>query len=283
MLAIIKNYLTQSSPVLNHLEKVGFALLSGLFSFLFLLFFQPFGVNNYNPEETVTLQFFLVMLTMGFVICVFLAFNEFVVMFFLRKHLAQIPFWLWAIWTIWWLAIGVFLFYNLMGGWHDFRLVSYLEFLGNVGVLSVIPFGSLLVYLRFRDLKNAHNNDHYYQHNFSNEDTLLVLIAENQKDRFTIPLKFLLFIESNDNYITIHHLLGEKTAKTLFRLSLKSVQEAKLHPSLVRCHRSYLINLAQIQNVQGNRNKLQVFLQYVHKPIPVSKHYAESILKLVGA
>lgn len=52
--AKLKDILAAKSPVLSRSEKAYFVLLTGFFVFLFLLFFQPFGVNNYNTQESLT-------------------------------------------------------------------------------------------------------------------------------------------------------------------------------------------------------------------------------------
>ncbi len=277
----LKDFLAREIPVLGGIEKLYFVSLTGLFVFLFLLFFQPFGVNNYDPEENITAQLFLGMFLMGLAASLFLALNEFLIfpLFFRRIRRGQMV--LWIIWSLCWLAGGIFLVYNYLGGWHDFRLKSYFEFLGNVGALSLIPLAGLLLYIRIRDLRRTLDSAHAYTYDGGDGEFLLVFTAENQKDRFTLPLKLLLFIESDDNYVSIHHLLHGRPAKTLFRKSLKSIQEEAHHPSLLRCHRSYLINLAHLQQIRGNRNKLQVFLHYVQDPIPVSRQYADSMLSLV--
>ena len=280
--AKLKAGLATKSPVLNRSEKAYFVLLTGLFVFLFLLFFQPFGVNNYNTQETITLEFFLAILLMWMVVSLLLAFNEFLIFPMFIKQPTRGKMLGWIIWSMVWLSSGVFLFYNLLGAWHDFRLSSYFEFLGNIVALSLFPLGGLFLYLKIRELRKALETDHPYTYRAGEDEFLLVFTAENQKDHFTLPLKLLLFIESDDNYVSIHHLQDDRVIKTLFRKSLKSIQEEALHPALLRCHRSYLINLIHLQQIHGNRNKLTVFLNQVKTPIPVSRQYMDAVFALVS-
>ena len=280
--AKLKAGLATKSPVLNRSEKAYFVLLTGLFVFLFLLFFQPFGVNNYNTQETITLEFFLAILLMWMVVSLLLAFNEFLIFPRVIKQPTRGKMLGWIIWSMLLLSSGVFLFYNFLGAWHDFRLGSYFEFLGNIVALSLFPLGGLFLYLKIRELRKALETDHPYTYRAGEDEFLLVFTAENQKDHFTLPLKLLLFIESDDNYVSIHHLQDDRVIKTLFRKSLKSIQEEALHPALLRCHRSYLINLTHLQQIHGNRNKLTVFLNQVKTPIPVSRQYMDSVFALVS-
>lgn len=279
--AKLKAVLATKSPVLNRREKVYSVLLAGFFVFLFLLFFQPFGVNNYNTKETITLEFFLVLLLMWLVVSLLLALNEFLIFPLVIKQPTRGKMLYWIVWSMVWLGSGVFLFYNYLGAWHDFRLSSYFEFLANIAALSLFPLGVLYLYLKIRELRKALELDHAYTYQAGEDEFLLVFTAENQKDHLTLPLKLLLLIESDDNYVSIHHLQHDRVIKTLFRKSLKSIQEEALHPALLRCHRSYLINLTQLQQIHGNRNKLKVFLNHVKEPIPVSRQYMDSLFALV--
>lgn len=256
--------------------------MTGFFVFFFLLFFQPFGVNNYNTKETITGEFLFGTVLMCIAVTLLLAVNELLVSPFFAKYSFQKWLLWWIVWSIWYLGTGVFLFYNFLGGWHDLRWWSYAEFLMDIGVLSLFPWGALILYFRIRDLRSTLSVTQPYTHQANEGESFLVFTAENQKDRFSLPLKLLLLIEADDNYVFIHHLKGERVVKSLFRKSLKSIQEETQHPALLRCHRSYLINASQLERIQGNRNKLSVFLHHIQEPIPVSRQYADKVLALLS-
>ena len=179
--AKLKNILKEKSLLLSRSEKAYFVTLAGFFVFLFLLFFQPFGVNNYNTKETITLEFFLAILFMWLVISLLLAINEFFIFPIVVKHPTRGKMLGWIIWSMVWLSSGVFLFYNYLGEWHDFRLSSYFEFLGNIAALSLFPLGGLFLYLKIRELRKALETDHPYTCRAGEDEFLLVLTAENQK------------------------------------------------------------------------------------------------------
>jgi len=270
------------SPSLNRSEKLYFALLAGFFVFLFLLFFQPFGVNNYDARETIGAKFFIGMTLMWGAITFLTASSELWIFPAIVKYLRCDSLLLWIFWSLWWMGSGVFLFYNFLGEWHDFRLSSYFEFLANVSILGLFPLAGLFFYHRFREMHRTLSAPYPYPHPVEDAEKLLVFTAENQKDQLSLPLKQLVFIESDDNYVFIHHLQDERVVKTLFRKNLKSIQAEVRHPALLRCHRSYLINLNHLQRIQGNRNKLLVFLNHIPTPIPVSRQYADEVLTLLS-
>jgi len=284
---IIENHLkpigifAEQSDSLSFKEKGYFVMLTGLFVALFLLFFQPFGVNNYDPSERITLQFFLIVMLMGLLVSLLLAVNEFILFrLVVRKQTRKIMI-AWILWSIVWLSTGLFLVYNFLGEWHDLKWTSYLSFIGNIGTLSLIPIAGILLYIKIRTLSTSLESAHAYTYGGAEGDQLLAFKADNLKDHFTLPLKYVVYLESEDNYVAIYHLKNDALAKTLLRKSLKSIQQEGHHKALIRCHRSFIINLMHLQQVYGNRNKLSVFLGPVKEPIPVSRQYLDDIYKLI--
>ncbi|WP_373398473.1 LytTR family transcriptional regulator DNA-binding domain-containing protein [Algoriphagus halophilus] len=47
---------------------------------------------------------------------------------------------------------------------------------------------------------------------------------------------------------------------------------------MVRCHRSYTINLFHLANYEGNNQQGMIKLDHVAKSIPVSRSYASNLL-----
>ncbi|MEQ9403739.1 MAG: LytTR family DNA-binding domain-containing protein [Cyclobacteriaceae bacterium] len=277
----IGGYLSEEVAVLNRKEKIFLILSTGIFVFLFLLFFQPFGVNNYDPKETITPLFFGAMLLIGLTISLLIAFNEFLIFPLVVRQYSRKNMLIWTVWSVTWLSSGVFLLYNFLGNWHDFLWSSYFQFIGNLAFVSSIPLSGILIYVHVRELKTSLNEAHSYSHRAEDGDRLIVLSAENDKDQITIPLKYLIYLESEDNYIAIHYLKNDAIAKTLIRKSLKSVQEESHNPVLIRCHRSFMINLIHLQKIQGNRNKMKLYLNHTPHPLPVSRQYTEYIYQLI--
>lgn len=278
----ITTFVSGEYSPLTKKEKIYFIIATGLFVFLFLLYFQPFGVNNYNPQESITSQFFLFMLIFGSYVSLVLAINEFVIYPLVIRDPVRKKMIAWIAWSIIWLSTWLFFFYNFLGGWHDFKWTSYFQFIANIGTLGIIPIIGAVLYKKIRDLRSSLDSAYSYSHEALEKEHLLVLKADNLKDHFTIPLKHLVYIETEDNYVGIYHLLNGSLIKTLFRKSLKSIQGEQHHAALVRCHRSCLINLIHLQHVTGNRNKLSVHLEHVGHPISVSRQYLEDIYMLIS-
>ncbi|MEN2282098.1 LytTR family DNA-binding domain-containing protein [Algoriphagus sp. SE2] len=241
-----------------------------------MIFFQPFGVNNYDPKESITLLFALIMVFMGLYLVLLLIFNEFVIFPLIFK--ADIYRWQILIWLFWsniYSATGLFLFYNFLGGWHDFRLSSWLEFILNFTALSIIPLTAIFLYGKMKQMQELTETEVDY-HQDSN--VIIQIPSDNQNSLNSYSLENILYIESEDNYVAVHFIHKEIPSKTLIRTTLKKIDDLKLHSALVRCHRSYIVNLIHLAKYDGNKQQGLITLKHITDSIPVSKSYVSNIL-----
>jgi DNA-binding LytR/AlgR family response regulator len=107
--------------------------------------------------------------------------------------------------------------------------------------------------------------------------------SENEKDSISIALDQLLYLESQDNYIAVVHLDNGVRRGVLIRSSLKRTEATLDEPLLVRCHRSFIVNLQRVRSCHGNRHGLKLNLEGVDQPIPVSRAYTDTILRALGS
>ena len=85
---------------------------TGFFVFAFLTFFQPFGVNNYDPTEKLRPIFVVAMLLFGVIVSLGLAFNEFILKPRLNLPMTQGGVILWIGWNLLSLSTVLFIVYN---------------------------------------------------------------------------------------------------------------------------------------------------------------------------
>ena len=258
-----------------------FALSIGVFMALFLLMFQPFGVNNFDPTFHISLEFALAVGAIGGLVMVTVAANEFLLRPMVMRRLTRRRLYLWLVWTLLLIATVVFLLYNLFGNWHDFRWSSYLGFIRDVSLLNSLPVAGFLFYIRHEWLKSE-----YVQlraiHLEKSPARFVHFASDNGKDQVAVALDDLLYLESQDNYVAVTWVEGGNRRATLIRSSLKRLEEILEEPLLVRCHRAYIVNLARVRGCQGNRHGLKLTLEGAKRPVPVSRAYTEDILRRLG-
>ena len=93
----------------------------------------------------------------------------------------------------------------------------------------------------------------------------------------------LYYLEAADNYVKIHYFNGGRIEKLMIRNTLKNIEWRFRDMGLVRCHRSYIVNLNKVQVLR--RQEGEVLLDFGEEkipPIPVSKGYGEKMLSLLA-
>lgn len=102
------------------------------------------------------------------------------------------------------------------------------------------------------------------------------IIGEINGEEINIKKKDLIYIKAEQNYVTIYHL-DEKSDvnSTLLRLTLSSSHEQA--PFLVRCHKSYLVNLSAVTEIRGNSQKARILFTQTSDVVPLSKSYYKDV------
>ena len=98
--------------------------------------------------------------------------------------------------------------------------------------------------------------------------------------QLSVAKENLIYIESADNYICIWYLKNETLKKQLLRITMKDICEQLSDTNVVRCHRSYMVNLDLVKVMR--REKENLFLELgvpSVKEIPISKTYGEQVLR----
>lgn len=258
-----------------------FAATLGLYTIGFLLLFQPFGVNNFDPSFRIRPQFLLAVCGMGLAVAATVAANEFLLRPRVLPRLSRRRLIAWLVWTFLLLDTMIFTLYNYMGNWHDFRLSSYLGFLRDGTLLLTLPVAGFLFYLRHESLKSEFVQLQSIRL-AAPAARLVHVSSDNGKDQLAVALDDLLYLESQDNYVGVNWVEEGAARAQLIRSSLKRLEDALDEPLLLRCHRSFIVNLARVRACQGNRHGLKLSLEGAERAIPVSRAYTETLLERLG-
>lgn len=104
------------------------------------------------------------------------------------------------------------------------------------------------------------------------------ILDEKGEMRLSVRRENLLLIESADNYVCVYYLNGDKTKKTMVRNTLSRVAEHLQGSRVVRCHRSYMINLEHAKVMHRDKEGVFVELGIEGVPdVPISRTYADNI------
>lgn len=261
----------------NYKFSLSFSL--SIFFYCFIIFFLPFGVNNYNPNHQYTFVFFLEIFYFFVPLLGFSIFNEIIIRPFIIKNTSLKKIILWSIWTLFLLSTVIFITYNLLGNWHDFKLNSYLEFLIQVSVVLLFPLVGTFFFFRFRSLQYQIEHILTTKEKFLDENQLIEFKGQGSKDQITLALSNFLYGKSQDNYVELYYLENAQLKKFLIRSPLGKLSKTIKNSVIIRSHRSYMVNLWQVTAVKGGNHEMTLSIDHFNTTIPVSKSYQDSILE----
>ncbi|GAB3778231.1 LytTR family DNA-binding domain-containing protein [Spirosoma horti] len=266
--------------------------LIGLFVGLFLLVFQPFGLNSWETESKV-----IKVLGFGLVTFVITAIN-FVILpsvaprFFDEKHWTVARQIILVMANILLIALANRLYLAWLLDSEDVGSISWGGMILVTFLISFFPVVGLVLLGYITELKKYSNAAAAIPIHVQGTDSLpssgvsatplpiqtVTLLADNEKDTVTALADDLLYIESSDNYCTIVHLKNAQVAKPLLRSSLSRLEKQIGHPHIVRCHRSYVVNLDRVERVTGNAQGYKLHLGAGEFVVPVARQYNETII-----
>ena len=167
--------------------------------------------------------------------------------------------------------------------------VSWLELAGRViidivALLTVPYIVTVLVFLlQQKRLEIATLTDQLQESkavgNNESRDEVIQFYDKGDKLVFVTKRSNVLYIEAADNYTIIHYLSGDKEDTLILHNSLKNIAETFSSQGMVRCHRGFLVNLENVKYLRKEKDGLVLEIASCERLIPVSKTYAEDVVK----
>jgi DNA-binding LytR/AlgR family response regulator len=267
---------------------VGLIIFTAAFALLFINLYKPFDSRNWYPDIT-DAQYILFSSFLILVGVFVVAISRMLMYFYSRKH--PIHYWEFGIWVlaeIMAMSAIYSVFTEWASDWHRAWGDVILESLENTLLVLLLPYAISLLYESWEDknrqLKALQATSHSELANASPAAPpvapMVALFDENNELRLSIKRENLLYIESADNYVYIWYLNKGQVSKFLLRNSLKSLEERFNGTSVMRCHRSYMVNFDNVAMIR--REKDGIYIEFSHPGIdnlPVSKTYAEAVTK----
>jgi hypothetical protein len=256
------------------------ALNSSIFCYLFLVFFQPFGVNNYKVNSPISAELLLGIFPI--VPAIFLAIygsEKFLRPFLTDRFHIKLLGW----YAIEFIVVGSlsFLVYNWLGAFHDFRVKSYVFHLLEISSILIFPYGATTFYFKFKNLEKDYQQVLTLTDDRSSLDELLHLSGDYKKDEIALKPKEIVHLVSEDNYVGLNYLEEGVMKKYLIRSSLARMQDLLDSEFFFRCHRSHLINVIHVVSYRKKKNRIWIKLTGNDQEIPVSRTYEKELLDLL--
>jgi hypothetical protein len=282
----LRKYLSQPYPSEENTWKIIIPI--SVFVLLFMVIFQPFGLNNITGNLR-----YPVLAGYGLVTFVILVINLQLLPWIFPKlfcderwtFLKELIFFLWILFTI---GLGNFLYSSWALG---FRLSfgNIIGFQVYTLVIGVIPIATLTIvkqnYLNRRNREEAESITSSIRHRKPAGDLAkeIRITSDNGKESVTTGLSGLAAIRSDGNYITIFYLQKGKLISVLLRNTMKYAETLlSSYPGICKCHRPWLVNLDMVIKVNGNSQGLRLHIDGLAEEIPVARSNSAELRTLLS-
>lgn len=240
-----------------------------LFVTFFLYIFQPFGISTLKSDK------FLICLGFGGMTFIAAVIFEFIVgrVFKLKGKLENWTFGKWILYNLGvmlTISLANFLFARiLLFGFIEWALLPQMVY-GTfmIGIIPITVLGGLSLGLQERKYMNIAENINQQKSGIPGET------LKDNRSLFGIPINHIKYVEALQNYVYIAHIDSEgQFKKTTERATLKHILKESSGSSIIKAHRSFLVNEGAIISITGNAQGLLLELSNSDRKIPVSRSY----------
>jgi hypothetical protein len=280
----------------GRIETITTRIISTTFVVVALAVFKPFGLDAWQWQAYVHL---IVLGVIGFFICMM---TDIILKYVVKmprsfkkgvEYIIRRNLWFQLINTPL-VALGIclyrhFVLSNRVEG-NQLSIVNFLE------TLVIIAFCSFAIglYWRFKyrskylameleetrllneELKKVqeskvHDSDDV-QNNATSPVYSSLTLTGTTNESVTLQISHLLYIEAVGNYVKVSHLRDDEVHTDMLRATMKQMEETlQGYPMIVRCHRAFLVNLGQVEQIISHSGSTQLLIKHCHESLPVSR------------
>lgn len=265
--------------------KFMISFIFGLFIYLFLLVFQPFGIDNIESNKAIYLTGFGFVTFSTLLFCLSILPLLFSVFFDLDK---------WNIGKeIGFIVLNVILITLLNYAYDDIfgevhtQEHSLLFFIPVTMAVGIIPISIMVffseIHLREKHEKSASTISSKIQTSRITEGPIkhqtISIKSDSANEVFEIDKNELVFIKSDDNYCKIYHFNENEIRTNILRVRLKNIEkQLETHTDIIRCHRSYIVNKKKILRISGNARAYNIHFENCKETASISRSFSKEAL-----
>jgi len=272
----IPAYLTEKQNI------VRLILFTAAFALVFINFYSPFNMESFY--RVTRLKFFLyssaVILTGVLVVVI-----SRIIMYQLVKRGKEILVYQYIVWSLA-EALCMALFYTFyeLVILHDPRpfIEAFKKSASNTALVLLLPYSVLWLYFSWADKKKkllelSETPDP------AGQKAMIPFRDEKGTLRLSLKRSDILYLQGSDNYVTIWYNTQNKASKYLLRNTLKKLEDELVGESIIRCHRSYLVNMEKVKLIKKEKEGMMIELES-NTPVfvPVSRSYMNQVLLAFG-
>lgn len=273
----ISQFFTQPVPEYFYCKRnqIATVVFASIFALLFINIYQPFGSLYWVLISQALYVFYSSLLVLAGVAVVVI--SRIIMTHYGKRH--KIEVWKYVVWVAVELLLmsTIYTICSVSLGLKQDVVEAFRESLENTALVLLLPYFISLIVFAWRDKVHQLND---LESREQTRQTGLIAFCDTKGDmQISINRNDLLYIESADNYISIHYLSNNAIRKTMVRNTLKGIAERMEGYNILRCHRSYMVNVDRVRVLRREKDGLFLDLGIDNVPeIPVSSSYADLIL-----
>lgn len=277
----IAKYLSQPFRLLaTFKQRMVFASGMFIFSLLFLLLFIPFNITEWivytSPFKVLQLP------GLGIIIGILIYISQLLQYFLFRNSLLKI-------------------YHLLIGFCIDVILISiplsilysipansfWIEFKQTLAIASPLAILWYILGISLMALWDNYYNKEVsiareeYQKQTIQVDRINIKDGSGQL-RLSLRPEDLIYFESADNYVIVFFRKNQRISREVVRNSLKNIETDLAPYNCVRCHRSFIVNIANVTAIKKKGRAYVIELEGIDTPIPISRGYVKVISDLLN-
>lgn len=269
--------------ITNKQNALLLVLMTALFTELFFFIFEPFNARELMPNDWQYLLWITVMVG----IAIALVGISRTILYFVSKkrELTIINYSGFILGEVVSMSVVYTLF--LLFVFHDFAIASewtffplYKDIMLGTAFILLIPYTILHLAFAYRNANSQLQELANGQQTETESVEKYNFYDEKGELKLSVKPDMVYYLEAADNYVQIHYVVGTKHEQTMIRNTLKNIEWRFRDKDLIRCHRSYIVNLKNVKVLRREEGEVVIDFGKESIPaIPVSKGYATKVME----
>lgn len=272
------NILTKIIPdyLCEKYNLIKMVVFTAIYAIIFINIYQPFGSSMWVQDDS-SIYYFIysaVVVAIGFVV---IAMSRVVMYIWHQKQkIIYIQYWVWVLVEVLFMSL-FFTIIIISIEPKTNAIITFKDSFFSTILILVIPY--LLCFMFFSWVeKNKKLEDRDEILPVDSGTRMIDFYDERQILRLSVMKTNILYVEAADNYVCIFYKKKNGVSRFLLRNTLKALEAYLADVDIVRCHRSYMVNLEYVSVIRRQREGIFLEMSNPDVPdIPLSPRYSDKV------
>lgn len=256
----------------NLIKLVSF---TAVFAVTFINIYQPFGSRSWVSTPLYYFLYTSLIVLAGFVV---IAISRIVMYYWnKRQHITYFQYGVWILFELMFMALFFTLFVTSLNPQAE-AITTFKESFVNTLLIILFPYLLCFLYFSWVEKERLLEEHKELQATDTSTSRMIDFCDERNVLRLSVMKSNILYIEAADNYVSIYYFKKNGVSRFMLRNSLKALEKYLSDTGIVRCHRSYMVNLEYVNVIRRQREGIFLELNIPNVPdIPLSPKYSDHV------